>query len=63
MENNKLIKIDTRQKYKEMVKKFEITTQKYSRVHSKIEYLKFDIDPTLNDLKKLFCWLVIQFAV
>jgi hypothetical protein len=54
MENNKLIKIDTRQKYKEMVKKFEITTQKYSRVHPKTEYLDNDNDHSLNDLKKLF---------
>lgn len=54
MENNNFIHLNKRKEYKDLVKKHEITTQKYNRVHASTEYKPNELDPTFNDLKKRF---------
>jgi hypothetical protein len=54
MENNGFIQENKRKEYKDLVKEYSITKQKYSRVHPSTEYTSSKLDPTFNDLKKRF---------
>jgi hypothetical protein len=54
MENNNFIHQSKRQEYKKLVADYNITKQKYSRVHSSTEYEPNKVDPSLNELKKRF---------
>jgi hypothetical protein len=54
MENANFIHQNRRQEYKKLVKDYNITKQKYSRIHTSNEYEPSKIDPTLNELQKQF---------
>ncbi len=56
MENKKLIHQNKRKEFKELVtnKQYNITRNKYSRVHSSTEYDSDKFDPTFNELQKQF---------